>query len=118
LAGRPVVLSHGDFAPVNVLIEGSSISGLIDFESTRWADPLFDVAWWHWAVSFAAPSALERGWIPLLEGAGIDPHEPGPGERLRALQVLRMLELLGGDEPLAGGVAEGMRGRLMAELAG
>lgn len=45
-AKRSVVLAHGDFAPVNVLTDGESLTGLLDFESVRLADPLFDVAWW------------------------------------------------------------------------
>jgi aminoglycoside phosphotransferase (APT) family kinase protein len=34
-ARRPVVLAHGDFAPVNVLTDGKSLTGLLDFESVR-----------------------------------------------------------------------------------
>jgi aminoglycoside phosphotransferase len=44
--GRAVVLAHGDFSPVNVLGDGTSPTGQVDFESVRLADPLFDVAWW------------------------------------------------------------------------
>jgi aminoglycoside phosphotransferase (APT) family kinase protein len=36
---RPVVLAHGDFAPVNMLTDGTSLSGLLDFESVRLARP-------------------------------------------------------------------------------
>ena len=50
---RPVVLAHGDFSPVNVLSYGTSLTGLIDLESVRLADPLFDVAWWEWSVSLS-----------------------------------------------------------------
>ena len=38
------MLAHGDFAPVNVVTDGTSLTGLLDFESVRLADPLFDVA--------------------------------------------------------------------------
>jgi aminoglycoside phosphotransferase (APT) family kinase protein len=44
---------------VNVLTDGVSVTGLLDFESVRLADPLFDVAWWAWAVGFSSPSVLE-----------------------------------------------------------
>ncbi len=54
--GRPAVLAHGDFSPVNLLTDGTSLTGLVDFESTRLADPLFDVAWWEWSVGHAGPS--------------------------------------------------------------
>jgi aminoglycoside phosphotransferase (APT) family kinase protein len=45
-AERPVVRAHGDFAPVNVLTDGRSLTGLVDFESVRVTDPVFDAAWW------------------------------------------------------------------------
>jgi aminoglycoside phosphotransferase (APT) family kinase protein len=44
-AKRSVVLAHGDFAPVNMLTDGTTVTGLLDFESVRLADPVFDVAW-------------------------------------------------------------------------
>jgi aminoglycoside phosphotransferase (APT) family kinase protein len=94
-SGRPVVLAHGDYAPVNILTDGTSITGLLDFEAMRWADPLFDVAWWAWAVGFARGSVLNRAFTPFLDGAGIVP-DPALPARIRSLQVMRMLELLGG----------------------
>jgi hypothetical protein len=75
-AKRPVVLAHGDFAPVNVLTDGTSLTGLVDFESVRLAYSLFDVAWWAWAVSFSSPAVLESAWSPFLQGAEIDATEP------------------------------------------
>jgi aminoglycoside phosphotransferase (APT) family kinase protein len=93
-AGRPVVLAHGDFAPVNVLTDGEKVTGLLDFEAVRLADPLFDAAWWAWSVSFSSLEVLQEGWPAFLEGAGIDAAEPGLADRVRALQVLRMLEQL------------------------
>ncbi len=73
---RPVVLAHGDFAPVNILTDGKSLTGLVDFEAVRLADPLFDAAWWAWAVEFHSSAVLQRAWVPFLQGAGIDPDEP------------------------------------------
>lgn len=65
-AGRPVVLTHGDFAPVNILTDGTAVTGLLDLEAVRLADPLFDPAWWAWSVSFSGPGVLEtacrRSW--------------------------------------------------------
>ena len=66
---RPAVLTHGDFSPVNVLSDGRSLTGLIDFESVRLADPLFDVAWWEWSVSFSPPAVREAAWPEFLDGA-------------------------------------------------
>ncbi|MFJ1457912.1 phosphotransferase family protein [Nocardia sp. N2S4-5] len=92
--GRPTVLAHGDFAPVNVLVEGTSITGLLDFESVRLADPLYDVAWWAWSVSFSGPAVFTAAWPAFLDGVGIDPREPGLVPRVRALQMVCMLEML------------------------
>jgi len=33
------MLAHGDFAPVNMLTDGASLTGLLDFEAVRLADP-------------------------------------------------------------------------------
>jgi aminoglycoside phosphotransferase (APT) family kinase protein len=108
LGGRPAVLAHGDFAPVNVLLDGETISGLLDLEAARLADPLFDAAWWAWSVGFSSPEVLEAAWPAFLGGAGIDANEPGLADRIRLLQVLRMLELLGTDKltPDVAGIVE------------
>lgn len=95
-AERPAVLAHGDFAPVNVLTDGIAITGLLDLESVRLADQLFDVAWWAWAVSFSPGGVQEGAWPAFLEGAAIETDDPGLPDRVRSLQVLRMLELLAG----------------------
>jgi aminoglycoside phosphotransferase (APT) family kinase protein len=113
---RPVVLAHGDFAPVNVLTDGTSLTGLLDFESVRLADPLFDVAWWAWAVSFSSPAVLESAWPPFLDGAGIDATDPDLPGRVGALQVLRMLELLAGGSGLAPPVQRILADRLRTML--
>ena len=107
---RPAVLAHGDFAPVNVLTDGTGITGLLDFEAVRLADPLFDAAWWAWSVSFS--SALDTSWPAFLEGAGLD-DDP---ERIRALQVLRMLELVA-EGHLDPGIHRVVADRLRTELA-
>jgi len=115
-AGRPIVLAHGDFAPVNVLTDGTSLTGLLDFESVRLADPLFDVAWWAWAVSFAPPSVLGAAWPAFLQGAGIDPTDPRLPTRVRALQVLRMLELVTDETGLSPEVRRVVADRLRTTL--
>jgi hypothetical protein len=47
-------------------------------------------------VSFALPTVLESAWPPFLHGTGIDATDPRLPVRVRALQLLRMLELLAG----------------------
>jgi aminoglycoside phosphotransferase (APT) family kinase protein len=115
-ARRPLVLAHGDFAPVKVLTDGTSLTGLLDFESVRLADPLFDVAWWAWAVSFASPSVLGAAWLALLQGAGIHPTDPQLPARVHALQVLRMLELVTDETGLSPDVRRVVADRLRAML--
>jgi aminoglycoside phosphotransferase (APT) family kinase protein len=115
-ARRPVVLAHGDFAPVNVLTDGTSLTGLLDFESVRLADPLFDVAWWAWAVSFASGSVLGAAWPAFLQGAGIDPSDPQLSARVHALQVLRMLELVADERSLSPDVRRVVTDRLQVML--
>jgi aminoglycoside phosphotransferase (APT) family kinase protein len=115
-ARRPVVLAHGDFAPVNVLTDGTTLTGLLDFESVRLADPLFDVAWWAWAVSFGSPSVLGTAWLAFLQGAGIDPSDPQLPARVHALQVLRMLELVTDEASLSPDVRRVVAARLRAML--
>jgi hypothetical protein len=36
------------------------VTGLVDFESVRLADPLFDLVWWAWAVELHYPSLPQR----------------------------------------------------------
>jgi aminoglycoside phosphotransferase (APT) family kinase protein len=91
--GREPVLAHGDYVPMNVLIADGRITGLLDLESVRLADSLFDVAWWAWAVSFSGRDVLDKSLPVFLAAAGIDP-DPLLARRLRSLQILRMLELL------------------------
>jgi aminoglycoside phosphotransferase (APT) family kinase protein len=115
-ARRPVVLAHGDFTPMNVLTDGTSLTGLLDFESVRLADPLFDVAWWAWAVSFASRSVLGAAWLAFLQGADIDPTDPQLLARVHALQVLRMLELVTDETSLSPDVRRVVADRLRAML--
>ena len=113
--GRPVVLAHGDFSPVNVLSDGRTLTGLVDFESVRLADPLFDVAWWEWSVSFSPPVVLRAAWPEFLEDARVNSDDPEFLSRIRSLQLLRMLELLTGDS-LGPGIRRTVANRLRSSL--
>ncbi|MBF6330918.1 phosphotransferase family protein [Nocardia transvalensis] len=114
--GRPVVLAHGDFAPVNLLVDGGIITGLVDVESVRLADPLFDAAWWEWSVSFAGPEVPPAAWPQFLTGAGMDPSDPVLIRRIRYLQVVRMLEMLAEHE-LAPDIWRAVHDRLVRTIA-
>jgi hypothetical protein len=82
----------------------------------RLADPLFDVAWWAWAVSFASPSVLGAAWLAFLQGARIDPTDPQLPARVHALQVLRMLELVTDETSLSPDIRRVVADRLRAML--
>jgi len=114
---RQAVLAHGDFAPVNVLIDGDSITGLVDFESVRLADPLLDAAWWAWSVGFHGPTVLQRAWPLFLQGAEIDPDKPQLLDRISALQTLRLLELIAEPNMIGSDIRLVLLGRLRAMLA-
>ncbi|MFI5777985.1 phosphotransferase family protein [Nocardia sp. NPDC051570] len=113
--GRPAVLAHGDFAPMNILAEGAKITGLVDFESVRLADPLFDVAWWAWSVSFAGPEVMAQAWPAFLQGLGMTTVDSALAQRIRYLQLVRMLEMLA-DHDLAPDVWRTVHDRLARTL--
>ena len=91
-AGRRPVVCHGDFGPQNVLVLGDRVSGLLDLEDARIADPLLDVAWWVWLVRAHTPLAFARSWSGFLDAADVDPGQASFDERLLSLIVLRLLE--------------------------
>ncbi|SKC36156.1 phosphotransferase family protein [Plantibacter cousiniae (nom. nud.)] len=90
--GRPVVVAHGDFGPQNVLIRDGRVTGLLDFEDARLADPLLDVAWWAWLVRAHTPAAFERSWHRFLVSAEVDPAERDFRRRTTTLIICRLLE--------------------------
>jgi aminoglycoside phosphotransferase (APT) family kinase protein len=67
--GRPL-LRHGDFAPINVVVEPGGQAVLLDFEHAR-ATPLpIDAAWWAWVVDHHHPAAWRRVGGSFLAAAG------------------------------------------------
>ena len=44
-AQHELVLSHGDFRIGNILFNGSSLSGILDWEFASWGEPLEDIGW-------------------------------------------------------------------------
>jgi aminoglycoside phosphotransferase (APT) family kinase protein len=102
-ADRPAVFAHGDFCPVNVLIQRSNVQtfersnvevvGLLDLEFARIADALFDAAWWGWVVRYHHPERWVAAWPHLLAAAGIAPSAATTA-RVQALQRLRCLEMV------------------------
>lgn len=91
LDGRPVVVAHGDYGPQNVLIDQGRVTGLLDFEDARLADPLLDAAWWAWLVRAHTPPAFDRTWAGFLAAAGMD-HDAEFHGRAMMLIICRLLE--------------------------
>lgn len=97
------MFAHGDFCPVNALIEPTqndtaehaevAVVGLLDFEFSRIADPLFDAAWWGWVVRYHHFERWVAAWPQLLAVAGIA-LDDATRARVRALQRLRCLEMI------------------------
>lgn len=120
LIGRGV-FAHGDFCPVNALVEDdgrqtmddgtdapaerlrneqpASLVALLDVEFARVADPLFDAAWWGWVVRYHHYERWLGAWPELLAAAGIA-NDDLTNQRVRVLQVLRCLEMLGDNDAM------------------
>jgi len=86
--------AHGDLAPVNVVLEGGVVVGLLDLERARLAHSLFDAAWWVWIVRHHHPERLTAAGGSFLAAAGIDPGDPATGRQLRWIAALQCLEML------------------------
>ena len=73
------VLVHGDFAPINVILDGEgAVRALLDWEHTHLGDPLEDAAWWCWVVRHHHPHAWRAAWPIFCAAAGVDPVVDGP----------------------------------------
>jgi Ser/Thr protein kinase RdoA (MazF antagonist) len=94
LRDEPPVFAHGDLAPVNVVLDGDVVVGLLDLERARLAQPVFDAAWWLWIIGHHHPERLAAAGGAFHSAAGIDPADPQTRQRLRAIAALQCLEML------------------------
>lgn len=92
-ADRAARFAHGDFCPVNGIVVGTQLVGMIDVDYSRMADPLFDAAWWGWVVGFHHPARFRWLWPVFCAAAGIVDDDT-TRERLAHLQMLYLLERL------------------------
>lgn len=61
-------LLHGDFSTKHILVEGNSITGIIDFESCKSGDPMWDFAWWSYFFGTDVPVEwLKEGYLQACE---------------------------------------------------
>jgi aminoglycoside phosphotransferase (APT) family kinase protein len=65
-APEALVVCHGDFHPDNMLFEGKTLTGLVDWSDARLAAPAFDVANTRFLFEFA-PFELPRALGPLAD---------------------------------------------------
>jgi aminoglycoside phosphotransferase (APT) family kinase protein len=93
LGGSQSVFTHGDLAPVNVLLHDGIAVALLDFERARLAHLLFDAAWWRWIVCHHHPERWEAAGPAFFSAAGLT-LDRETLERLDLLAVLQCLEML------------------------
>ncbi len=82
-----VGMSHGDFAPINVIIGLAGDLIVLDLDDVQPGPRLLDVAWWGWVVGHHHPIAWARTWSTFVQAAGF---EPGPGLDAAATAVARV----------------------------
>ena len=68
-----IVLVHQDFRTGNYLVDGSGLTGILDWEFCAWGDPMADIGWfcakcWRFGAKETAPGDRDAG--------GIAPREP------------------------------------------
>lgn len=65
-------LVHGDFGSNNTLTDGRSITAVLDWDSAKYGDPLFDVAtayfWSSWLDCMAAQAAYYKAYLSVIPG--------------------------------------------------
>jgi aminoglycoside phosphotransferase (APT) family kinase protein len=67
------VVAHGDFAPVNVVLDDAGhIAALLDLDRVGPGPPETDVAWWGWVVRHHHPEVWWASMPTFLEAAGAD----------------------------------------------
>jgi aminoglycoside phosphotransferase (APT) family kinase protein len=63
---------HGDFAPNNILIGGDgAITAVIDWEWSRFGDPITDAAWMEWVLRMHYPGTTAAAFY---QGYGYQPE--------------------------------------------
>ena len=87
----PPVLAHGDLAPVNLVLDGERLAGLLDLERVRVAPGGFDAAWFRLMIRHHHPERWGVAGQAFLEAAGLG-HEPAVLRRLDDLAALACLE--------------------------
>ena len=67
-AAAPPALVHGDFRMGNLIVDGSDLAAVLDWELTHAGDPREDLAWFCIrAWRFGAPKALDAGGLGSID---------------------------------------------------
>jgi aminoglycoside phosphotransferase (APT) family kinase protein len=80
------VICHGDFHPLNIMVDGAALSGLIDWADVSLAEPAFDIA------------GLRV--IALYADQGLPAWARGPADVVRQLMVRRYMSVYRAAAPL------------------
>ena len=93
LALERAMLLHGDYQYKNILVQGSTVTGILDFETLLAGDPIFDFcALYYWS---AEPATTLRH---LLDGYGSFSPETPFLRRLRLYEILLAIEIVWWEE--------------------
>ena len=61
LKDLPPQLAHGDFSPMNVLVQDGRVSGVVDWESAKSGPAALDFGWWDWfSTRHSTPFAVDE----------------------------------------------------------
>jgi aminoglycoside phosphotransferase (APT) family kinase protein len=78
---HPIVFTHGDLAPRNIMVERGTITGILDWESAGW----FPAHWEYCKARFASFGPLEHSWDPWITKC-IPPFETESAVTMRLLK--------------------------------
>lgn len=105
------VICHGDFHPLNIMVEGTALSGVIDWGGVTLAEPSYDIAGPRVIAFYASVPARWRGAVYLARRLMVRRYmsvyraaAPLDTGNLPYYEAIRMLSALasGEDRPQAG----------------
>lgn len=81
------VVAHGDLAPVNILIRGERVVGVLDLDRIRLAHRDYDAAWFAWVVTTHHPALAHDAWRGFADAAGLGDRTPSEVAWLWPIQL-------------------------------
>jgi aminoglycoside phosphotransferase (APT) family kinase protein len=83
-------VSHGDLAPVNLVVRDGALAGVLDLERMRLAPAAFDAAWFRYLVQLHHPERQQAVWPPFAAARDL----PGTSDTTAVLDDLAALACL------------------------